>query len=134
MFFGKFVILKVLVLLFCSISGVKNFQNHLLLEKNLKVKRSLIRKALNRLPEFSTTIGSPIYFIILLCKSYFSQFLTYSESFLLFVFYFHRKLRNVFSGIEIEELLLFSMTYQQATSVVKICLFQYICILILSIK
>ena len=39
-----------------SFSGIKNFQNHLLFEKNLKVKRSLIRKALNRLPEFSTTI------------------------------------------------------------------------------
>ena len=94
----------------------------LVILRKKRFKRSLIRKALNRLPEFSTTIGSPIYFIILLCKSYFSQFLTYSESFLLFVFYFHRKLRNVFSGIEIEELLLFSLTYQQATSVVKICL------------
>ena len=39
-----------------SFSGIKNFQNHLLFEKNLKVKRSLIRKALNGLPEFSTTI------------------------------------------------------------------------------
>ena len=54
--FGTNVIFKALILLLCTISGVRNFQNHLRLEKNLKVKRSLIRKALNSLPEFSTTI------------------------------------------------------------------------------
>ena len=37
-------------------TGVQNFQTHLLLEKNLKVKKATIRKALSRLPEFSTTI------------------------------------------------------------------------------
>ena len=39
-----------------SFTGVKNFQTHLLLEKNIKVSKATIRKALARLPEFSTTI------------------------------------------------------------------------------
>ena len=39
-----------------SFTGVKNFQTHLLLQKNIRVSKTLIRKALTRLPEYSTTI------------------------------------------------------------------------------
>ena len=39
-----------------SYSGINNFQSHLLLDKNIKVSKSVIRKALSRLPEYSTTI------------------------------------------------------------------------------
>ena len=45
------------ILIFDTVlSGVKNFQAHLLLNKNIKVSKAIIRKALASLPEFSTTI------------------------------------------------------------------------------
>ena len=39
-----------------AFTGIKNFQSHLLLDKNIKVSKATIRRALGSLAEFSTTI------------------------------------------------------------------------------